>query len=566
MEEMIRKIVKIQPGKHHFILDRGFSFPKILSLSKELGIYYTVTAGDETVSLQDIITKDLRNGQQRTFLKEDRVYEFIKVKNLQHCSISNAFIPDYILPPKNIYNPKDIFYVSEFDIPYFRKFFHLENQIYDGKDLYELIAIHFNVDILKPFPNSKGEIHWTEDGFKHHSVTVLKDIAQKLSTIESTDKLNREELVKSIIDNHPDSPFKRNSQNSPSVSNLPSNRLGVLITKEKALGSPAQDPLIHNFYLSNYNYIDRCNDLFYRNIELNFERTFENDVFTLILFQVARASYAFHMEIKAMGNNNIPGDTAIPKKPSLPFKVWITQLLNDIQKHYQKKMSKSFQQDEERKRLRELQTYSKENKDKKKFKSYHKKEEEVEDNKYEYGKRETKKEAIVIKDKVDYNRSGLLDNSISNGSNNKQDGDKVSVQLKWQEPYESRIPKENWIIYPFKDKEVLDPYPIYKKKSFLFGRDRNIVDIPIDHPSCSSQHAVIVFREVLPKDSDIKVIKPYIIDLDSTNGTFLNKQKLKSSRYIEIRSKDLINFGSSTRDYVVVCEDHEISSGDSDDN
>lgn len=29
------------------------------------------------------------------------------------------------------------------------------------------------------------------------------------------------------------------------------------------------------------------------------------------------------------------------------------------------------------------------------------------------------------------------------------------------------------------------------KPTFLFGRDRGIVDIVIEHPSCSKQHAVL---------------------------------------------------------------------------
>jgi smad nuclear-interacting protein 1 len=28
----------------------------------------------------------------------------------------------------------------------------------------------------------------------------------------------------------------------------------------------------------------------------------------------------------------------------------------------------------------------------------------------------------------------------------------------------------------------------------LFGKDRKVVDIPTDHPTCSRQHAVLVFR------------------------------------------------------------------------
>lgn len=34
------------------------------------------------------------------------------------------------------------------------------------------------------------------------------------------------------------------------------------------------------------------------------------------------------------------------------------------------------------------------------------------------------------------------------------------------------------------------------QSAFLFGRDRLVVDVPLDHGSCSKQHAVVQFREV----------------------------------------------------------------------
>jgi len=41
---------------------------------------------------------------------------------------------------------------------------------------------------------------------------------------------------------------------------------------------------------------------------------------------------------------------------------------------------------------------------------------------------------------------------------------------------------------------VGEPLPLDKFPFFLFGKDRRIADVPIDHPSCSRQHAVICFR------------------------------------------------------------------------
>lgn len=50
------------------------------------------------------------------------------------------------------------------------------------------------------------------------------------------------------------------------------------------------------------------------------------------------------------------------------------------------------------------------------------------------------------------------------------------------------------------------------------------------------------------------LFRPYIIDLESTNGTFLNGSRIPGARYVELKVGDVLKFGSSTRDYVVMNE------------
>ncbi len=79
--------------------------------------------------------------------------------------------------------------------------------------------------------------------------------------------------------------------------------------------------------------------------------------------------------------------------------------------------------------------------------------------------------------------------------------------------------------------------------------------MPAEHPSISKQHAVIQFRYIEKKNEyGDKMVKfrPYIIDLDSANGTLLNKDEMAPSRYVELRDKDMIQFGHSTREYVLL--------------
>lgn len=101
---------------------------------------------------------------------------------------------------------------------------------------------------------------------------------------------------------------------------------------------------------------------------------------------------------------------------------------------------------------------------------------------------------------------------------------------------------------------------VHRQSAYLLGRERLVADIPIDHPSCSKQHAALQFRQLVTTDAtgDIhQKVLPYIIDLDSANGTFVNGKKIPSSRYYELKVADVIKFGESTRDYVFMDEDAE---------
>jgi smad nuclear-interacting protein 1 len=100
---------------------------------------------------------------------------------------------------------------------------------------------------------------------------------------------------------------------------------------------------------------------------------------------------------------------------------------------------------------------------------------------------------------------------------------------------------------------------VHRQSYYLFGRDRKVADVPTDHPSCSKQHAVLQYRKREAFDEDeglyVNVPTPYVLDLDSVNGTFLNGEKIEARRYYELVEKDTIKFGTSTREYVLLHED-----------
>ena len=89
-----------------------------------------------------------------------------------------------------------------------------------------------------------------------------------------------------------------------------------------------------------------------------------------------------------------------------------------------------------------------------------------------------------------------------------------------------------------------------------------MADIPLDHPSCSSQHAVLQFRLTSKTSAGktTKLVRPYVMDLGSTNGTYVNGERIEAERYVELLERDLLRFGYSSREYVLL---HEESGGGS---
>jgi smad nuclear-interacting protein 1 len=98
-------------------------------------------------------------------------------------------------------------------------------------------------------------------------------------------------------------------------------------------------------------------------------------------------------------------------------------------------------------------------------------------------------EPAVDKQKADFGLSGALANDTQTG--NIYNG----IQLKFSEPPEARIPNTRWRLYVFrkkspentgdaskKDDGLLDTYHISRQSAYLFGRERKVADIAVDHP------------------------------------------------------------------------------------
>ncbi|KAI9678419.1 MAG: hypothetical protein M1829_002017 [Trizodia sp. TS-e1964] len=131
------------------------------------------------------------------------------------------------------------------------------------------------------------------------------------------------------------------------------------------------------------------------------------------------------------------------------------------------------------------------------------------------------------------------------------------IVLKYNEPPEARKPpaKDDWRLYVFKGADLLETVQLGSRSCWLIGRERAVVDFPIEHPSASKQHAAIQFRHVTKTNEfgdRVGGVRPYLLDLESANGTFVNGEQLPPSRYVEMKDKDVVVFGLSSREYVLM--------------
>lgn len=177
---------------------------------------------------------------------------------------------------------------------------------------------------------------------------------------------------------------------------------------------------------------------------------------------------------------------------------------------------------------------------------------------YNWGKTEVKKEGENEgeKEKPNFGLSGKLtaDANTVNG-----------VVIKYTEPDDAKQPKRRWRFYPFKGDKALPILYIHRQSCFLIGRDKKVVDIALEHPSISKQHSALQYRATpftRADGSQGRRVRPYIIDLESANGTFVNNKKLEPRRYVELLERDVVKFGFSQREYVLL---HENSKDDAQD-
>lgn len=156
------------------------------------------------------------------------------------------------------------------------------------------------------------------------------------------------------------------------------------------------------------------------------------------------------------------------------------------------------------------------------------------------------------KAKANFGLSGVLRQDAATGNTYK------GREMKFVEPPDAALPSVRWRLHEFRGGvQAEKPLHIHRQTAFLFGKDPVIADVLTAHPTCSRQHAVLQYRLVEVEDAHARggvrrVVKPYIMDLASTNGTSLNGERIDDRRYIELKAMDTLRFGQSSREYVLL--------------
>ena len=197
-----------------------------------------------------------------------------------------------------------------------------------------------------------------------------------------------------------------------------------------------------------------------------------------------------------------------------------------------------------------IEKYDK-NKSLKEIQKKKEKDEEILKLKKDLNKKEENKEKEIEKEKPNFEPSGILLKDLEMDYN-KSINSKIIIN--YNPPNDSIIPDKNeiWFLFKFSEdkKEEEETYKLINKEYFLIGKDPRICDIRIKQKNISRQHAVIQFRKIR-KEKDWQIL-PYLIDLNSTNGTYLNGDKIDNKKYYELREKDQLNFGDKNIDFLLM--------------
>ena len=114
--------------------------------------------------------------------------------------------------------------------------------------------------------------------------------------------------------------------------------------------------------------------------------------------------------------------------------------------------------------------------------------------------------------------------------------------MPFEVPAWASAPQQSARLEVRKKNEVVDVHRISKQPSYVVGRQEKTCDVHLAHGSLSRQHAAFVHHE----DGDL-----FLVDLGSSNGTFIDGQRVTGHTPNLLESGQVVTFANSTRTYTV---------------
>ncbi|KAL4228390.1 Kanadaptin [Mactra antiquata] len=123
----------------------------------------------------------------------------------------------------------------------------------------------------------------------------------------------------------------------------------------------------------------------------------------------------------------------------------------------------------------------------------------------------------------------------------------AQASIPYKAPAWSGICEEKFSFEIIKNGAVIENIDLTKQAYHVIGRLPSC-DIPMEHPSLSRYHAVVQYSN---GSSDQYPSGWYLYDLDSTHGTWINKNKVPSQKYHRLHVDYVLKFGGSTRLFIL---------------
>ncbi|XP_068089544.1 kanadaptin [Hyperolius riggenbachi] len=129
------------------------------------------------------------------------------------------------------------------------------------------------------------------------------------------------------------------------------------------------------------------------------------------------------------------------------------------------------------------------------------------------------------------------------------DAYRQSLTIPYREPSWSGRPQALYSLEMLKGGAIVSTKALNDLSWTVFGR-LPVCHISLEHPSVSRFHAILQYRAIPGSEPDQE---PgfYVFDMDSTHGTFINKQRIPPKTYCRFRVGHVLKFGGSTRLFVL---------------